>query len=142
LVVSRRGAALAAFALALAGPACAQPATTPIVRTETTTTGQPLRAPPSPFQLVVNRVDLPAGGTIPTHKHPWQRYVYVEAGAIRVVNHDTGTATDFAAGQVIVEAVDQWHEGRVIGDAPARLIVVDQVPPGTSNAIPRTPTAR
>jgi quercetin dioxygenase-like cupin family protein len=124
---------------ACAAAAAAQPVTTPIVRTETTVTGQPLRVPPSPFQLVVNRVDLPAGGTIPTHRHPWPRYVYVEAGAIRVTNHDAGTVSDFTAGQVIVEAVDQWHEGRVIGDAPARLIVFDQAPPGAANAIPQAP---
>jgi len=137
------GAMLAGWALAAACPAAGQtPAatgavTTPIVRTGTTVTGQPLRVPPSPFELVVNRVEIPAGGIIPTHKHPWSRYVYVEAGAIRVTNHDAGTMNDFAAGQVIVEAIGQWHEGRVLGDAPARLIVFDQVPPEEGNLIPR-----
>jgi hypothetical protein len=38
-----------------------------------------------------------------------------------------------------VEAIDQWHEGQVTGDAPARLIVIDQVPPGESNLIPQAP---
>lgn len=136
-------AMVAGWALAAAWPASGQtPAangvvTTPVVRTETTVTGQPLRVPPAPFQLVVNRVEIPAGGIIPTHKHPWSRYVYVEAGAIRVTNHDAGTVNDFAAGQVIVEAIDQWHEGRVTSATPARLIVFDQVPPGASNLIPR-----
>lgn len=142
------GAMLAGWALAAAcsasGQAPAGPGavTNPVVRTETTVTGQPLRVPPAPFQLVVNRVEIPAGGIIPTHKHPWSRYVYVESGAIRVTNHDAGTVSDFAAGQVIVEAVDQWHEGRVTGDDPARLIVVDQVPPGESNLIPQAAPAR
>lgn len=136
------GAMLAGWALAAACPASGQtPAagavTTPVVRTGTTVTGQPLRVPPAPFQLVVNRVEIPAGGIIPTHRHPWPRYVYVESGAIRVTNHDAGTVSDFAAGQVIVEAIGQWHEGRATGDGPARLIVFDQVPPGESNLIPR-----
>jgi len=137
------GAMLAGWALAAAGPAPGQaPAaagavTTPIVRTETTVTGQRLRVPPAPFELVVNRVELPAGGIVPTHRHRWSRYVYVESGAIRVTNHDAGTTSDFTAGQLIVEAIGQWHEGRVIGDAPARLIVIDQVPPGEGNSIPR-----
>ena len=137
------GAMLAGWALAAACSASGQappaPAavTIPIVRAQTTVTGQPLRVPPAPLELVVNRVEIPAGGIIPTHKHPWSRYVYVESGAIRVTNHDSGTVSDFTAGQVIVEAIDQWHEGLVIGDGPARLIVVDQVPPGTSNLIPR-----
>jgi len=139
--MKRAGAMLAATAL-FAGAASAQPVSTPIARTETTVTGQPLRPPPAPFALTVTRVDLPAGGTIPTHKHPWPRYVYVEAGAIRVTNHDAGTVNDFTAGQVIVEAVDQWHEGRVTGDAPARLIVFDQAPPGAVNSVPRTAPAR
>ncbi len=139
--MQRAGAMLAATAL-FAGAAAAQPVSTPITRTETTVTGQQLRPPPSPFALTVTRVDLPAGGTIPTHKHPWPRYVYVEAGAIRVTNHDAGTVNDFTAGQVIVEAVDQWHEGRVIGDAPARLIVFDQAPPGAVNSVPRTQPPR
>ena len=137
------GAMLAGWALAAAcsasgqTPAAPGAVTTPIVRTGTTVTGQPLRVPPAPFQLVVNRVEIPAGGIIPTHKHPWSRYVYVEAGAIRVTNHDAGTVSDFAAGQVIVEAIGQWHEGRVIGNAPVRLIVFDQVPPGQTNVVRR-----
>jgi len=130
------GAILAGCALAAAWPASGQ-VTTPIVRAGTTLTGQPLRVPPAPFELVVNRVEIPAGGIIPAHKHPWSRYVYIEAGAIRVTNHDSGTVSDFAAGQVIVEAIGQWHAGLVLGDAPARLIVFDQVPPGESNSIPR-----
>lgn len=142
------GAMLAGWAFAAAWPASGQApaatgaATTPLVRTRTTVTGQPLRVPPAPFELVVNRVEIPAGGTIPAHKHPWSRYVYVEAGAIRVTNHDAGTVSDFAAGQVIVEAIGQWHEGQVLGDVPARLIVFDQVPPGEGNLIPLTPRAR
>jgi quercetin dioxygenase-like cupin family protein len=128
----------AALLLVAAMPAPAQPpATTPVARTQSTVTGQPLRLPPAPVELVVSRLELPAGATIPAHKHPWQRYAYVEAGAIRVTNHDAGTVSDFTAGQVIVEAVDQWHEGRVTSAGPARLIVFDQVPPGASNTIPR-----
>jgi quercetin dioxygenase-like cupin family protein len=137
-------ASCAAFALA-AG--CAnEPAApgnitkTQIVSTETTMTGQPLRVPPlavpqPPLQLVVTRVDAPANALIPCHKHPWSRYVYLEAGSVRVTNYDADRTSDFTAGQELVEAIDQWHDARVTSPGPARLIVVDQVPPRGSNQI-------
>jgi quercetin dioxygenase-like cupin family protein len=137
-------ASCAAFALA-AG--CAKEPAAPgnitknqIVSTETTMTGQPLRVPPlsvpqPPLQLIVTRVDAPAGALIACHKHPWSRYVYLESGAVRVTNYDANRTNDFTAGQELVEAIDQWHDARVTSPGPARLIVVDQVPPGTGNQI-------
>jgi quercetin dioxygenase-like cupin family protein len=138
-------ASCAAFALA-AGcakePAAGNNAMTKqqIVSTETTMTGQPLRVPPlavpqPPLQLVVTRVDAPANTLIACHKHPWSRYVYLESGTVRVTNYDANRTNDFTAGQVLVEAIDQWHDARVTSPGPARLIVVDQVPPGTGNQI-------
>jgi quercetin dioxygenase-like cupin family protein len=147
-------ASCAAFAFA-AGCACepaapgngaaATPAGKPgltkqrIVSTEATMTGQPLRVPPPPVQLVVTRVDAPAGAVIACHKHPWSRYVYLEAGAVRVTNYDANRTNDFTAGQELVEAVGQWHDARVTSPGPARLIVVDQVPPGTGNQVDAPP---
>jgi len=113
-----------------------------VTSTETTMTGQPLRVPPAPIQLVVTRVDVPANFLIPCHKHPWSRYVYLEAGAVRVTNYTANRVNDFAAGDELVEAIDQWHDARVISPGPARLIVVDQVPqvpPGTVNQIDAPP---
>lgn len=110
-----------------------------IVSTNMTMTGQPLSVPPAPIQLVVTRVDVPAGVLIPCHKHPWSRYVYLESGAVRVTNYDANRTSDFVAGQELVEAIDQWHDARVISAGPARLIVVDQVPPGTSNQVDAAP---
>jgi quercetin dioxygenase-like cupin family protein len=123
-------------AAAAAAPAAAPgPVKQEIARTETTMTGQPLKVPPAPVQLVVTRVDVPAGTLIPCHKHPWSRYVYLEAGAVRVTNYDANRTSDFAAGQELVEAIDQWHDARVTSPGPARLVVVDQVPPGTGNQV-------
>ncbi len=56
------------------------------------------------------------------------------AGAVRVTNLDTGAVQDFKAGQVIVEAVGQWHRGEALG-GPVRLLAFDQTPPGESNMI-------
>lgn len=86
--------------------------------------------------MVAAAVEIPAGGSTPIHQHPWSRFVYVERGPLRVVNHDTGKTRDFQSGQVIPEVVAQWHEGRAIA-GPVRVIVIDLVPPGVNNTIMR-----
>ncbi len=108
---------------------------TPLLRTATTVTGQALVAPAEPFEIVVTRVELPAGGVLPMHRHPWQRIAYVESGRIRVA-YEGGREVEVGPGEAIVEAVDVWHEGRAVG-GPVRIVVIDQVPPGGTNVVPR-----
>ena len=114
-------------------PAPGGPVTTPLARSATTVSGQPLRLPQGPVEVVVAAAELPPGGRLPAHRHAWSRTVYVERGRVRVKNLDTGAAQEFGPGQVIVEALDQWHEAEVIGPDGLRLIVVDYVPAGQSN---------
>lgn len=132
-------AALTAFSVAplpaQPGTSVAEPTkmvTTPILRTRLTSSNQPLKLPQGDAELVAVTVEIPAGGATSVHQHPWSRFAYVEKGRIRVINHDTGQAKDFRAGEVLSEAVGQWHEGRAI-DGPVRLIVFDIVPPGVTN---------
>lgn len=113
------------------------PVVTPIVRTNHTTSGQPIRLPQGDPELVAVAVDIPAGGSLPIHQHPWSRFVYIERGNLRVTNHDTKRTLDFRAGQIISEVVGQWHEATALGAEPARLIVFDLVPPGVNNVVPR-----
>ena len=116
------------------GPAAAgKPVVTPIVRTATTISGQPLRLPQGAAEMVAASVDIPAGGRVMLHRHPWSRFVYVESGRIAVRNRDTGTTTEAAAGQALAEVVNQWHEADALDGAPARLVVIDVVPPGVVN---------
>ena len=108
---------------------------TPILRTQRTISGQPLKLPQGEAELVAIAVDIPAGGALPIHKHPWSRFFYVERGTLRVVNQETGKSMDFKAGQVQAEAVGQWHAGRAVGQGPVRVIVIDLVPPGSNTTI-------
>jgi quercetin dioxygenase-like cupin family protein len=85
--------------------------------------------------MVAVAVDIPAGGALPIHQHPWSRFFYVERGTLRVVNHDTGQSFEMKAGQVLPEAVGQWHHGEAVGDRPLRLIVIDLIPPGVNNTV-------
>jgi quercetin dioxygenase-like cupin family protein len=104
-----------------------------VLRQSRTVTGQTLELPAGPSEMVVSVRDLPPGGLVPMHRHRWQRYAYVKTGRIRMTVGDTGLVREFGPGEIIVEPRGQWHEGRVVGDTPVRLIVLDQVPPGQSN---------
>lgn len=132
---------LPAFLIGVTSSACTaqSAALPPLLRSGETMSGQPLFLPRGRVELVASVRELARGGSLPVHKHPWPRYVYVETGRMRVLNHDTGLTREFAAGEVLVEAIDQWHEGHVVGDAPVRLVVFDQVPPGRTNMVLKEP---
>ena len=106
---------------------------TPIVRTATTTSGQPLRLPQGAAEMVATAVDFPPGGRVMLHRHPWSRFLYVEKGRVAIINHDTGATVEAAAGQALAEVIGQWHEGVALDGQPARLVVIDLVPPGVVN---------
>ena len=100
-------------------------------------TGQPLRSPEAPFEAVISRSELPAGGALPMHRHPWPRYAFIERGRLRVSYEASGLVREFGAGEAIIEALDEWHEAVVIGGEPVTLVVFDQVPPGQTNVVRR-----
>ena len=133
------GAAVAQAGGQPAGPpaSASGPTVTVLNRTDTTITGQPFEVPDGPLEVVISVAEIPAGGALPMHKHPWPRFAYVESGRLRVHYEEAGLVRVFGPGEAVVEAIDQWHEGEVVGDAPVRLIVVDQVPPGRSNVVNR-----
>lgn len=138
-----RGRCVAAFVMlaGLAGFTAQEPASPTrngaLSRSGTTITGQPISLPPTPFEVVFSRTTLPAGGALPMHKHPWPRYALVEGGRIRVRYEAAGAAREFGPGEAVIEAIDQWHEGEVVGDEPVRLLVIDHVPPGLTNLVRR-----
>ena len=106
----------------------------PVLTTTTTASGQPIAVPPNP-QVIVSTYDIPAGASLPFHKHPFQRYAYVMAGDLSVVNRDTNETYRYRAGDFIVEVLDQWHMGRNEGKVPVKLLVIDQVDPGKPNVV-------
>lgn len=129
-----------AAALALAAPAAAQPVTlgTPVT-IDATLSGQPIRAPSGDLRVTITQTQLPVGGKLAAHKHPYPRVVHVLAGRLEVRNLDTGQTRQAKAGDWMVDAVDQWHEAVVLGDEPVRLMTIDQAPPGQTVTIMRNP---
>lgn len=122
---------------AVAGQDAPAPRSTILNRSSTTITGQPIPAPPPGFEVVITRTEIPAGGVLPMHRHPWPRYAIVEQGRLRVRYEEARLERVFGPGEAVIEAIGQWHEGEVVGDQPVRLIVVDHVPPGETNVVRR-----
>lgn len=121
--------------LAAAPAAMPGPVSTPIASIGTTWSGQPFAVPPGSLQVIVQTTDIPAGGGLGVHKHPYPRFVYVLAGRLEVTNDDTHETRTFEAGAFVVEVIGQWHHARVVGDQPVKLLVIDQVPPGAANLV-------
>lgn len=132
---------LAALALAaFATPAVAQPVTigTPVT-VDATLSGQPIRAPAGDLRVTITQTQLPAGGKLAAHRHPYPRLVQVLQGRLEVRNLDTGQTRQAKAGDWMVDAVEQWHEAVVVGDEPVRLMTIDQAPPGRPVTVMREP---
>jgi quercetin dioxygenase-like cupin family protein len=121
--------AAAAFARpALALDPASQPVTvTPLASTNRTAAGQPIALPASDARVIVSQFEIAPGATLPVHKHPYPRYAYVLAGALRVTNVETGQSTDYKPGDFIVEMIGIWHQGANVGTDTVRLLVIDQV---------------
>jgi len=56
-----------------------------------------------------------------------------------VTNLVTGTVSEVKAGELAIDAIDQWHEAKVLGSEPVRMLVIDQAPPGVTNTVRREP---
>ena len=89
----------------------------------------PIALPQGPLEVVASIYTLAPGARLPEHKHPFQRYAYVLEGALMVQQADSSSRI-YRAGEFIIEGVDRWHYGATVGDAAAKLLVIDQAPQG------------
>lgn len=122
------------LALDPAAPA-AQVVVTPLGSATETAAGQPITLPQKDVQVLVSSYEIPAGATLPVHKHPFPRYAYVLAGNLQVTNVATGKTTSYKTGDFIVEMIGEWHRAANLGADPVRLLVIDQVEQGAKNTI-------
>ena len=110
---------------------------TPVLKTTMTNTGQPIALPQNNAEVSVEIYEIAPGATLPQHKHPYPRYAYVLAGTLRVTISDTGASFVYKPGDVIIEAIGEWHQGANIGNDQVKLVVIDQVEKGQSNVVLR-----
>lgn len=127
---------LALACLMLATPACAEEVVvTPILRTLSTATGQPIIFPQENAELVVATYEIAPGAVLPEHEHPHPRFAYVLQGNLRVDNTEMDKSDTYKAGDFIVEAISQWHKGTNIGTDPVKLLVIDVIPKDAKNTV-------
>ncbi len=107
----------------------------PIMSTTQTASGQPIRLPKGDARVTMSEFTIAPGARLPVHKHPFPRFGYVLEGTLSVTDQDTGQTFVYKQGDMIVEAVDQWHFGANIGQSPLRLLVIDEVEGDLPNTI-------
>jgi len=111
---------------------------TEIARATKTAAGQPITLPQGPLEVVASIYALAPGVRLPEHKHPFQRYAYVLEGALMVQQADSSSRI-YRPGEFIIESVDRWHFGATVGEAPVKLLVIDQLPPNAEATVERPP---
>ena len=107
---------------------------TPILEARETITGQAIRFPQGDNQLVAVLAEVEPGGQVGRHLHPVPLFVYMLEGTLTIEIEGHGTET-FGAGQGFAEVVNTWHNGRNLGDVPARFLIVFSGQQGTPNLI-------
>ena len=110
------------------------PKLTPILETTTTFTGQPIRFPQGENQLVAVLAEVGPGGQVGRHMHPVPLFVSMLEGTLTIEMEGHGTHA-FQAGQGFAEVTHTWHNGRNLGDKPARFLIVFSSQKGTPNLI-------
>jgi len=107
---------------------------TKIDASTSTVTGQPIVLPSQNVQVITSTFDIAVGAKLPRHEHPFPRYAYVLQGELEVQYEGSGTKL-YKTGELIVEAINTWHQAENKGSVPVRLLVIDQVEAGKSNTI-------
>ncbi len=79
------------------------------------TTGSP--------EILIAKVTIPVGAHLPLHAHPYATAGVLLQGEI-MVKTPTGEQHRLAAGEALVELVNQAHYGENIGDIDAVILVV------------------
>ena len=85
--------------------------------------GSPLPAYPdkSP-EITLLRITIPAGTSLPLHRHSVINAGVLLSGELTVITEDDKTLL-LNAGDPIVEVVNKWHYGKNTGNGPAVILV-------------------
>jgi quercetin dioxygenase-like cupin family protein len=120
-------------ALALAAGsarAAGEPAHAPAIQVEELVKGTrswdgtplPPMGPGQP-EVTVLRITIPAGTSLPLHRHPMINAGMLLEGRLQVISAAGDTIT-LEAGDGLIELVNTPHRGRSLGPGPARIVVV------------------
>jgi len=73
-------------------------------------------------EITILRITIPAGTSLPLHKHPVINAGVLLKGELTVVSEDNKTL-HLKSGDAIVEVVNKWHYGKNEGKEPAEILV-------------------
>jgi quercetin dioxygenase-like cupin family protein len=73
-------------------------------------------------EVTVLRITVPPGVSLPMHAHPVINAGILLSGQLTVETAH-GRTLQLAAGEVIVEVIEEWHYGRNDGDTEAVIVV-------------------
>jgi quercetin dioxygenase-like cupin family protein len=111
------------------------PKVSPVVKATATATGQKLQYPQTDKPEIESvLVEMAPGGESGRHMHPVPTYVYVVEGTL-TVEMDHGSPREYAAGSGFLESVNAWHNGKNLGQAPVKFLVVFVSEEGKKNLI-------
>ena len=95
-----------------------------LIKTTRSWDGSPLPAyPRGQPEITIKRITIPAGARLETHSHPVINAGILLSGELTVVKAD-GQTLQLAAGDPIVELVNQPHYGINRGKVPAVIVVI------------------
>jgi quercetin dioxygenase-like cupin family protein len=94
----------------------------PLLQTTSSWDGTPLRWPQGEAELTGLIVTIAPGGETGWHSHPVPSFGLLLEGELEITLR-SGAVKRLRAGEALAEVVGVAHNGRVIGDVPARLVV-------------------
>jgi quercetin dioxygenase-like cupin family protein len=111
------------------------PKVSPVVKATATATGQKLQYPQTDKPEIESvLVEIAPGGESGRHMHPVPTYVYVLEGTL-TVEMDQGSQREYSAGSGFLESLNTWHNGKNLGQAPLKFLVVFVSEEGKKNFI-------
>ena len=111
------------------------PKISPVVKATASATGQKLQYPQTDKPEIESvLIELAPGGESGRHMHPVPTYVYVLEGTL-TVESDHGSPRDYAAGSGFLESMNSWHNGKNVGQAPVKALIVFVSEEGKKNFI-------
>lgn len=115
------------FVILMAGCASPEPDnsihSTQLIKSSASWDGQPLPAYKTGTpEITILRITIPAGMTLPMHKHPVINAGVLLKGKLTVIT-ENGDILHLKPYDPIVETVETWHYGKNEGTEPAEIIV-------------------
>jgi quercetin dioxygenase-like cupin family protein len=106
-----------------------------IMSADVNSAGQTIEFPRERGHVDVAIYEILPGAILPVHKHIFPRVGYVISGTLRVSVVKTRKSSIYLPGDFILEIVDEWHEGKNIGDNLVKLLVIDLIEAGSENTL-------